>query len=72
MHIWVFSVRLVLQSFMPEKKTRNHRHTVSFYEFLLVRNIIIKCRSRPIGRQPKPAFYHGTLAPSHPMFQGYE
>jgi hypothetical protein len=21
--------------------------------------------------QPKPVFYHGTLAPSHPVFQGY-
>ena len=35
------------------KKTRNHRHTVSFYEFLYeflpVRNLIIKCRSWPLG-----------------------
>jgi hypothetical protein len=35
------------------EKTRNHRHTVSFYEFLYeflpVRNLIIKCRSWPLG-----------------------
>jgi hypothetical protein len=44
---------IFLSASNAREKTRNHRHTVSFYEFLYeflpVRNLIIKCRSWPLG-----------------------
>lgn len=44
---------IFLSASNAREKTPNHRHTVSFYEFLYeflpVRNLIIKCRSWPLG-----------------------
>ena len=44
---------IFLSASNTRKKTRSHRHTVSFYEFLYeflpVHNLIIKCRSWPLG-----------------------